>query len=282
MLSVRNLQVAYGSVQALWDVSFDVPEGEIVAIIGANGAGKSTTLKTLAGLLKPMAGTISLDGETLDRASSMEIVRHGIVLVPEGRRLFPDMSVLDNLLMGAYSTPKAGREERLEKVFSTFPSAKERQRQLAGTLSGGEQQMVAIGRGLMADPRILMLDEPSLGLAPRVVEEVFRIVRRDQRQRRHGPAGRAEHPAHPEDRASRLCRRSRSHGAFWKRPGAARQRRSASRVSGPVANNIEGFASGRNDLDPVAPPARRTNSTATCNVRQRCTPSRQRAVQPSL
>jgi branched-chain amino acid transport system ATP-binding protein len=177
MLSVRNLQVAYGSAQALWDISFDVPEGEIVAIIGANGAGKSTTLKTLAGLIKPMGGTISLDSERIDQASSMQIVRHGIVLVPEGRRLFQDMSVLDNLLMGAYSTPKAGREERLEKVFATFPSARERQRQLAGTLSGGEQQMVAIGRGLMADPRLLMLDEPSLGLAPRIVEEVFRIVR---------------------------------------------------------------------------------------------------------
>jgi len=176
MLSVRNLQVAYGSVQALWDISFDVPEGEIVAMIGANGAGKSTTLKTLAGLLKPMAGTITLDSARLDQASSMRIVRDGIVLVPEGRRLFPDMSVLDNLLMGAYATPKAGREERLEKVFAIFPSARERRKQLAGTLSGGEQQMVAIGRGLMADPRILMLDEPSLGLAPRVVEEVFRIV----------------------------------------------------------------------------------------------------------
>ena len=130
----------------------------------------------MAGLLKPMGGSISLDDRRLDQTSSMDIVRQGIALVPEGRRLFPDMSVLDNLLMGAYSTPKAGRPERLDKVFATFPSVRERQRQLAGTLSGGEQQMVAIGRGLMADPRILMLDEPSLGLAPLMVEEVFRVV----------------------------------------------------------------------------------------------------------
>jgi len=177
MLSVKNLQVAYGTVQAIWDISFDVPEGEIVAMIGANGAGKSTTLKTLAGLLKPKGGTITLDGTRLDQASSMDIVRHGIALVPEGRRLFPDMSVLDNLLMGAYSTPKDGREKRLERVFAIFPVARERLGQMAGTLSGGEQQMVAIGRGLMADPRILMLDEPSLGLAPLMVEEVFRVVR---------------------------------------------------------------------------------------------------------
>ncbi len=177
MLSVKSLQVAYGTVQAIWDVSFDVRKGGIVALIGANGAGKSTTLKTLAGLLKPRAGEIHLDGERLDRATSMEIVRRGIVLVPEGRRLFPDMTVLDNLLMGAYSTPKAGREERLEKVFAAFPRVKERLGQMAGTLSGGEQQMVAIGRGLMAAPRLLMLDEPSLGLAPLMVEEVFAVVR---------------------------------------------------------------------------------------------------------
>jgi len=176
MLSVKNLEVAYGSVQVIWDISFDVPKGEIVALIGANGAGKTTTLRTLAGLLSAKGGGITLDGEPLARARPMDMVRHGIALVPEGRLLFPDMSVLDNLLMGAYATPKAGREERLEKVFTIFPVARERQKQMAGTLSGGEQQMVAIGRGLMADPRILMLDEPSLGLAPLMVEEVFRVV----------------------------------------------------------------------------------------------------------
>ncbi len=182
MLSVKNLQVAYGNVQAIWDVSFEVPQGEIVALIGANGAGKTTTLKTLSGLVRPKAGEIAFDGECLHQAASMDIVRRGIVLVPEGRRLFPDMSVLDNLLMGAYSTPKAGRAERLEEVFAIFPRVKERQRQMAGTLSGGEQQMVAIGRGLMAAPRLLMLDEPSLGLAPLMVEEVFGVVKEINRR----------------------------------------------------------------------------------------------------
>jgi branched-chain amino acid transport system ATP-binding protein len=177
MLKVEHLQVAYGKVQTLWDISFEVPRGEIVALIGANGAGKTTTLKTLSALLKPRAGAITLDGESIAGSSSIEIVERGIVHVPEGRGLFPEMTVLDNLLMGAYSTPKGGRRERLDKVYAIFPLLKERERQVAGTLSGGEQQMVAIGRGLMADPRLLMLDEPTLGLAPIVVEEIFRVVK---------------------------------------------------------------------------------------------------------
>src|SRR5262249_27021823 len=177
MLRVEHLQVAYGRVQTLWDISFEVPRGEIVALIGANGAGKTTTLKTLSALLQPRAGSITLDGESIAGCSSTQIVQRGIVQVPEGRQLFPEMTVLDNLLMGAYSTGKAGRRERLDKVFSIFPLLKERENQMAGTLSGGEQQMVAIGRGLMAEPRLLMLDEPTLGLAPIVVEEMFRVVR---------------------------------------------------------------------------------------------------------
>ncbi len=176
MLHVRNLEVAYGRLQALWDVSFEVPRGKIVALIGANGAGKTTTLKTLAGLLVPKAGIIEFEGRRLDGSSPARIVRAGLALVPEGRRLFPEMTVEDNLLMGAYATPKAGRPERLERVYTIFPRARERRRQLAGTLSGGEQQMVAIGRGLMADPSVLMLDEPSLGLAPLMVEEMFGVV----------------------------------------------------------------------------------------------------------
>jgi len=161
----------------LWEIGFEVPKGEIVALIGANGAGKTTTLKVLSGLLRPQAGSITLEGERIDGRSPPEIVRRGIVQVPEGRGMFPDMTVLDNLLMGAYGTPQAGRRDRLDRVFAIFPRVKERQQQLAGTLSGGEQQMVAIGRGLMADPKLLMLDEPSLGLAPLMVEEVFRVVK---------------------------------------------------------------------------------------------------------
>lgn len=177
MLKVDQLQVSYGRVKALWDVGFEVHAGEIVALIGANGAGKTTTLKTVSALLKPDSGSITLDGEALDRCTSMEVVRRGLVHVPEARQLFPEMTVVDNLLMGAYATPVAGRDQRLDKVYGIFPVLKERHRQIAGTLSGGEQQMVAIGRGLMADPKLLMLDEPSLGLAPIMVEEMFRVVK---------------------------------------------------------------------------------------------------------
>jgi branched-chain amino acid transport system ATP-binding protein len=177
MLKVDGLQAAYGKVQTLWEIGFEVPKGEIVALLGANGAGKTTTLKVLSGLLRPRAGSIVLDGERIDGCSPAQIVRRGIIHVPEGRALFPDMSVIDNLLMGAYGTARAGRRQRLDKVFSIFPQVEDRRQQLAGTLSGGEQQMVAIGRGLMADPKILMLDEPSLGLAPIVVEEMFSVVK---------------------------------------------------------------------------------------------------------
>ena len=177
MLAVDALQAAYDQVQTLWDVTFEVPRGQIVALIGANGAGKTTTLKVLSGLLKPRAGKVLLNGERIDACPPAEIVRRGIVHIPEGRGLFPEMTVLENLLMGAYATPVAGRADRLERVLTIFPRIKERQQQLAGTLSGGEQQMVAIGRGLMADPKILMLDEPSLGLAPLIVEEVFLVIR---------------------------------------------------------------------------------------------------------
>jgi branched-chain amino acid transport system ATP-binding protein len=175
MLEVEGLEAAYGKVQTLWEIGFEVPNGEIVALLGANGAGKTTTLKVLSGLIRPRAGSILLDGERIDGCSPTEIVRRGVVHVPEGRGLFPDMTVIDNLLMGAYGTPSAGRGERLDKVFGIFPLLATRRRQLAGTLSGGEQQMVAIGRGLMADPKLLMLDEPSLGLAPLVVEEMFAV-----------------------------------------------------------------------------------------------------------
>jgi branched-chain amino acid transport system ATP-binding protein len=176
MLRIENLQVAYGKVQALWGVSLSIEVGQIVALVGANGAGKTSLLKTISGLIKPVSGSIIFDGAPLEHASPTRIVRLGLIQVPEGRKLFPEMSVLENLLLGAYLTPVNQREQRLEQVFSVFPVLKGRRSQLAGTLSGGEQQMVAIGRGLMAAPKLLMLDEPSLGLSPFLVEEMFRVV----------------------------------------------------------------------------------------------------------
>jgi len=178
MLRVENLEAAYGKIQALWGVSFEVRAGEIVALVGANGAGKSTVIRALSALVRPKAGTITLDGARLDTCTSAEVVAQGVIQIPEGRKLFAQMSVLDNLLLGGFTpSARAERPARLESVFETFPKLRERQHQLAGTLSGGEQQMVAIGRGLMAGPKILMLDEPSLGLAPIMVEEVFKVIR---------------------------------------------------------------------------------------------------------
>jgi branched-chain amino acid transport system ATP-binding protein len=178
MLQVDRLEVAYGKIQALWGVSFEVHAGEIVALVGANGAGKTTTLKTISGLLRPTAGTVTLEERRIDQDTPDQVVALGVVHVPEGRKLFPQMSVRDNLLLGGYSpAARSARGQRLGEVFEVFPNLRERQEQLAGTLSGGEQQMVAIGRGLMAGPKILMLDEPSLGLAPIMVHEVFRVIR---------------------------------------------------------------------------------------------------------
>src|SRR5512143_337125 len=176
MLAIEKLQVAYGKVQALWDVTLDVPDGQIVALVGANGAGKTTLLKTISGILRRQSGSITYDGKHIEESSPPEIVKNGVVHVPEGRKLFPEMSVIDNLLMGAFTVPQSGRAERLKRVFGVFSVLRERQKQIAGTVSGGEQQMVAIGRGLMAGPKVLMLDEPSLGLAPILVEEVFSVM----------------------------------------------------------------------------------------------------------
>jgi branched-chain amino acid transport system ATP-binding protein len=176
MLRIENLQVAYGKVQALWGVSLSIDEGQIVALVGANGAGKTSLLKTISGLIRSVGGSIIFEDTPLENAVPTQIVRLGLIQVPEGRKLFPEMSVLENLLLGAYCTPVSQREQRLEQVFSVFPVLKGRRSQIAGTLSGGEQQMVAIGRGLMAAPKLLMLDEPSLGLSPFLVEEMFRVV----------------------------------------------------------------------------------------------------------
>ncbi len=183
LLEVRGIDVFYGNVQAIREVSFDVAGGEIVTVIGANGAGKSTTLKTLAGLMKPRKGTILFGGKDVTGLAPFDLVELGLVLIPEARQLWPGMTVLENLELGAYG--KRARRERagtLETVFDMFPRLRERLRQNAGTLSGGEQQMCAIGRGLMARPKLLLLDEPALGLAPMLVREVFKSLRtiRDQ------------------------------------------------------------------------------------------------------
>ncbi|UCG37766.1 MAG: ABC transporter ATP-binding protein [bacterium] len=177
MLSVKGIHTYYGNIHALKGVSFEVLEGEIVTLIGANGAGKSTTLMSLSGVHPPRRGTISLEGKEITRLTPDAIVRLGISQVPEGRKIFPQLTVRENLLMGAYSRNDAVKiREDLERVYDLFPVLKERHRQDGGTLSGGEQQMLAIGRALMARPRLLLLDEPSLGLAPIVVERIFRII----------------------------------------------------------------------------------------------------------
>ena len=177
MLKLVDLDVFYGDAQALWSVSMEVKDGEIVTLLGSNGAGKTTTLKTVSGLLRPRKGRIELDDVRLDSVEPSSIVSYGIAHVPEGRRLFPNMTVQENLKAGAYNGKAwPNRLDVEEEVFSIFPVLSERKGQLAGTLSGGEQQMVAIGRALMSRPAILMLDEPSLGLAPKVVETIFRII----------------------------------------------------------------------------------------------------------
>ncbi|MEM2602552.1 MAG: ABC transporter ATP-binding protein [Candidatus Bathyarchaeia archaeon] len=178
MLEVKNLHVYYESALALHDISIKVNEGELVSVVGSNGAGKSTLLKTIVGLVKPRSGEIRLRDERIDALNTPEIISKGISLIPEGRRLFPNMTVLENLEMGAYTKEAwEKRRETLDWIFDLFPILKERQKQLAGTLSGGEQQMLAIARGLMSRPKLLMFDEPSLGLAPKLVAKVFEIIK---------------------------------------------------------------------------------------------------------
>ncbi|HYF95364.1 MAG TPA: ABC transporter ATP-binding protein [Symbiobacteriaceae bacterium] len=178
MLEVKNIDVFYGEVQALWDVSFAVKAKEVVTLIGANGAGKTTTLRALSGLVPPRRGQILLDGEPVEGLPPYSLVTKGIALVPEARQLWPGMSVLENLELGAYSKEaRSKKDATMKRVFDLFPRLHERQHQKAGTLSGGEQQMCAIGRGLMSLPRLMMLDEPSLGLAPKLVQEVFQVIR---------------------------------------------------------------------------------------------------------
>ena len=178
LLKVTNLAVSYGGIQALRGISFEVEQGEIATLIGANGAGKSTTLRTISGLVRPKDGTIVYEGRDITSMNPQQIVAGGIAMVPEGRRVFDNLTVKENLLIGAYlRKDKEEIQEDIEYVYKLFPRLQEREWQLAGTLSGGEQQMLAVGRAMMARPKILMMDEPSLGLAPLVVKDIFSIIR---------------------------------------------------------------------------------------------------------
>ncbi len=181
MLKIRDLQVNYGGISAVKGINIDVPEKSIVTLIGANGAGKSTTLRSIAGLVKPKSGSIEFMGQNILGMDPTEIVAKGITLVPEGRRIFGNLTVLENLKIGAY-LQKSGIEEGIEKVYELFPRLKERSWQYAGTLSGGEQQMLAVGRALMAKPKLIMMDEPSLGLAPLIVNGIFDIIKEINKQ----------------------------------------------------------------------------------------------------
>ena len=183
MLEVEKINVFYDDAQALWDISFNVNNAEIVTLVGSNGSGKSTSLKAISGLVPPSSGQIRLEGARIDRVPAHRIVEMGIAQIPEGRRLWPGLSVLENLELGAYTKgARAVREESMAYVFKLFPRLHERRMQLAGTLSGGEQQMLAIGRGLLSKPKLLILDEPSLGLAPFLVDEVFETIQKINRE----------------------------------------------------------------------------------------------------
>ena len=177
LLSVNDINVYYGAIHAIKGISFEVNEGEIVTLIGANGAGKSTSLNTVSGLLRSKTGSIEFDGKDISRIPAHKLVKMGLSQVPEGRRVFLQMTVQENLEMGAFTAPVNSVNTNLEKVYELFPRLKERYKQIAGTLSGGEQQMLAMGRALMSEPKLMMLDEPSMGLAPILVEQIFDIIR---------------------------------------------------------------------------------------------------------
>jgi len=183
MLKIEKLNFSYGDLKVLWDVDLEVREGEIVTVVGANGAGKSTLLKNISRLVKPGSGTISFNDIDLTKCEAHDVVELGVVQVPEGRKIFPQMTVIENLRMGSFiGRARRKRNENRERVFAMFPRLKERVNQLGGTLSGGEQQMLAIARGLMADPKLLLLDEPSLGLSPLLVKNIFEIITEISRQ----------------------------------------------------------------------------------------------------
>jgi branched-chain amino acid transport system ATP-binding protein len=183
LLELKKLSYAYGDLKVLWDVDLEVAAGEIVTVVGSNGAGKSTTLKNISRLVKPAGGAVLFDGQDLAAMKPHQVVAQGIIQVPEGRRIFPEMTVLENLRMGSYvESTRADRDKNIERAFTLFPRLKERERQMGGTMSGGEQQMLAIARGLMGNPRLLLLDEPSLGLSPLFVRNIFDIIKEINRQ----------------------------------------------------------------------------------------------------
>jgi len=183
MLQIRKLNFSYGDLKVLWDVDLEVKQGEIVTVVGANGAGKSTILKNVSRLVRPTSGAIALGDLQLDRLQSHEVVAHGVIQVPEGRHIFPEMTVVENLRMGSFvKEVRKDRERNMERVFTLFPRLAERRSQLGGTMSGGEQQMLAIARGLMGNPKLLLLDEPSLGLSPLLVKNIFEIIKEINRQ----------------------------------------------------------------------------------------------------
>jgi branched-chain amino acid transport system ATP-binding protein len=183
MLNIDKLNFSYGDMQVIWDLDLTVSEGEIVTVVGANGAGKSTTLRNISRLARWQSGSITFNGDDLARKEPHEIVEMGIVQVPEGRKIFPEMTVLENLRMGSFiKSARPTRDENIDRVFTLFPRLKEREKQLGGTMSGGEQQMLAIARGLMTNPKLLLLDEPSLGLAPLIVKFIFEIIQEINRQ----------------------------------------------------------------------------------------------------
>jgi branched-chain amino acid transport system ATP-binding protein len=183
LLAIEQLEFAYGDLQVLWGIDITINEGEIVTLVGANGAGKSTTLKNVSRLVRWNKGSITFRGEDLSKLEAHDVVGRGVVQVPEGRKIFPEMTVMENLRMGSFPKPtRPDRQKNIERAFSLFPRLKEREKQLGGTLSGGEQQMLAIARGLMANPRLLLLDEPSLGLSPLLVKTIFGIIAEINRQ----------------------------------------------------------------------------------------------------
>ena len=223
LLDVSDIHAHYGSIEALKGVSLTVEEGEVVTLIGSNGAGKSTTLRSISGLTPASSGKITFAGQDITRVPAYEIVDYGIALSPEGRHCFPRMTVRENLDLGAHRRRGPEVAQDLERVLGLFPRLRERERQKAGTLSGGEQQMLAIGRALMAKPRLLMLDEPSMGIAPLLVQRIYETIKEINRSGRHDPAGRAERELRARDFKSRLRARDRARGARRRVLGAAPQ-----------------------------------------------------------